>query len=496
MLSIPKRRKLVGGLEAHYYTTAETFEEDVLAEAISPFAAIEGVESPVVVLPDVSHKADRISPTGMTLATRGSIVPAAVPAANGSGVRMACLDLDETDLNQDRIARFLQVLSARIPIYGEDSPSLIRGRLRESDLHGIYRGGVPFLMERLGLEESIERIESGGRFPVEIESSEEFRRFVPDYFLEQGLHNFGILESGNHFIELQIVDEILNVDLARAAGLETGRAIVMIHDGSPASLVGQYFHPCRYAKARESERFEADKRAYHERFRGSSTGDSNPSEAGPDSRFFAPSSPYYSIEEGTPAHRRFMALMGMACNFGLANRAYLQHIVEDTLRTLFGRPEIRCRTLTDTLHDCVKRVEIDQQSFMVHRHGASEARPASTYGTDHPFSQTGQMLAIPGAPGRPSFLAAAVDTDPTWHSSNHGAGRKVDRGIARARFEEAASIAAVRESGAALLRGGLASFSGEHPEAYKEGAEVLGLAEEADILRGVARLRPVAIYKG
>ena len=486
----------MGGLETHYYTTPETFDDDVLGEAISPFAEIESVESPIVVLPDVSHKADRISPTGMTLATSGSIVPAAIPAANGSGVRLATLDLDESELNGDSIAHFLQLLAARIPIYGADSPALIRGRLREQDLLDIYRRGVKSLTDRLGIRESLECIESGGRFPIDIESPEEFRRTIPDYFFEQGLHNLGILESGNHFIEIQIVEKILDTELASAAGLEAGRAVVMIHDGSPASLVGQYFHPARYAKARESERFEEDKRAYHRRFSDRLPSSSEAGADFVDPRFFAPASPYYAIEDGTEAHGRFMNLMAMACNFSMANRAYLQHVVEGTLRSVLDRPDLQCRTVTDTLHDCVKRVEIAGQSFMVHRHGASEARPAESYPADHPFARTGQFLAIPGAPGRPSFLAAAADTDRSWHSANHGAGRKVDRNLARQRFEEETSVAAVRESGAALLRGGLANFSGEHPAAYKNGEEVLALAEQGKLVRGVARMRPVAIYKG
>ncbi len=486
----------MGGLETHYYTTAETFEDGALEEAISPFAEIEGVESPIVVLPDVSHKADRISATGMTLATKGAIIPAAIPAANGSGVRVAVLDLAGDELTPELMAAFLRLLAARIPIYGEDSPALIRGRLRDSDLLAIYRGGVEFLVDRLGIGESLERIESGGRFPIDLESPEDLRRTVPDYLFEQGLHNFGILESGNHFIEIQIVEEILDPELASSVGLEPGRVVVMIHDGSPASLVGQYFHPRRYAKTIESDRFEADKRAYHGRFSDDASCFSGAGSSPADPRFFAPASPYFSIEEGSEAHARFMSLMGMACNFGLANRAYLQHRVEDTLRSVMGRPDLSCQTLTDTLHDCVKRTRIAGQSFMVHRHGASEARPAESYARGHPFAETGQLLAIPGAPGRSSFLAAAADTDRTWHSANHGAGRRIDRAVARGQFREEVSVAAVRESGAALLRGGLASFSGEHPAAYKDGRAVLDLAERGRLVRGVARMRPVAIYKG
>lgn len=495
-MEFPNTRKIVGGLETHYYTSAETFEDEVLASTISLFGEIQEIESPIVVLPDVSHKADRISPTGMALATKGSIIPAALPAANGSGVRVGLLDIAGADLNADTITDFLRLLAARIPIYGEDSPALIRGRLREDDLLEIYRGGVGFLVDRLGIADSLERIESEGCFPIALESSAEVRRTVPDYLFEQGLHNFGILESGNHFIEIQIVEELLAPELAAAVGLETGRVVVMIHDGSPASLVAQYFHPLRYPKRQASERFEADKRAYHGRFSDAVSGLMGAGSDPIDARFFEPSSPHYAIEDGTQAHERFMNLMGMACNFGLANRSYLQHRVEETIRDVMGDPGLSCQTLTDTLHDCVKRTRIAGQSYMVHRHGASEARPAGTYRSGHPFAQTGQLLAIPGAPGRSSFLAAAAETDRTWHTANHGAGRRIDRAVARGRFEEEASVAAVRDSGATLLRGGLANFSGEHPAAYKDGREVLDLAEGGRLLRGVARMRPVAIYKG
>jgi tRNA-splicing ligase RtcB len=484
MARLPLIARFAQGREAHYFAPESVFKDPALETIVASFASTQDLESPLVVLPDVSHKADRISPTGMTLATRGTIVPAALPAANGSGVRVAVFELAAKDLGPDRLDRFLPLLAGRVPIYGEDSPSLIRGRLRESDLFEIYRGGARWLNERLGLDEDLERIESGGCLPLEMDALGELPRLLPDYFVEQGLYDFGILESGNHFIELQTIERIEAPPAAERHGLFEGQLVLMVHDGSPASLVAQYFQPRPYAKAREARRFEADKQAYHARF-------------GEDaSRYQAPASPWLAIEPDTPAHARFLTLMGCACNFGLANRAWLQHVVTTLLAELLGRPRLAGRILTDTLHDCVKRTRVGERELMVHRHGASEARPAESYPEGHPFARTGQLVGIPGAPGRASYLVAARDTRRTHYTANHGAGRRVDRSLARTRFDERATLEAVRASGARLLRSGLGRFAGENPAAYKDVDDVLSLASQAGLVEPVARLRPLAIYKG
>ena len=486
MSCLPLVGRFPGGLEAHYFTPESTFKDRSLEGAVGAFAALGEVLSPIAVLPDVSHKADRISPTGMALATEGAIVPAALPAANGSGVRVACFDLEAADLGDERLEQLLKLLGARVPIYGEDSPELIRGRLRESDLFEIYLGGAQWLAERLDLDEELDRIESRGRFPVDAEVSKDLGRFLPDYFVEQGLYDFGILESGNHFIELQAIERVEDREIAAIHGLREGQLVLMVHDGSPASLAAQYFHPRPYAKSRETERFESDKRAYHARFGKDAVS----------SRYFEPATPFYAIEVGTTDHARFLALMAFACNFGLANRAWLQSSVARSLAELLGDPGLRPRLLTDTLHDCARWTRIGDRELMIHRHGASEARPADAYAPGHAFARTGQLLGIPGAPGRASYLAAARNTAPTYYTANHGAGRSLDRSVARERFGEQETLEAVVSSGARLARRGLGRFAGENPVAYKDVDGVLGLAAEGGLLTPVARLCPLAIYKG
>ena len=418
------------------------------------------------------------------IASRSHILPAALPAANGSGIRVLAINFPAIDLTVEKLDLFLRLLALRVPIYGEDSPALLRPVLRDSDLLGIYSGGARWATERLQLADELQRVEADGVFSLP-ERDLKLTDF-PEFFVEQGRFNFGILEAGNHFIELQVVDQIRHPEIAAQHNLEIGQLLVMIHDGNPASLAAQYFIPSAYAKAKASRAFEKDKQNFH-----------RPLDHASRIAYFEPAPVYFGIERESSEAVRFNLLMAAACNFGLANRVQLGRAVIASLRDAFGTEHIEARLLTDTLHDCLREIDINGTSLLVHRHGATEARPASAYPAGHPFAETGQLVAMPGAPGRPSYLCAAqAGTRQTYYSANHGAGRLLDRGIARNTFTEDEAIGEVARSGANLLRKGLGKFAGEDPRAYKDVDSIAAFSEKADLVKRVAYLRPLAIYKG
>ncbi len=464
-----------------FFTGPEVKNDQDLTATLQAISQIDGVLSPICVLPDVSHKAERISPTGLVVASESFVFPSVLPAANGSGVRIATLTVEKDALTPSVCASFLKYLRLRVPIYGEDSPELIRGVLRDHELEKIYQEGAQFVNKRYQLEDDRLHLESGGCLPTTDTSIGN----LPEFFTEQGRFNFGILESGNHFIELQCIDAIDDHKQAERLGLQVGQVILMIHDGSPASLAAQYYHPNAYAKKADAVRFECDKRAYHQRCG-----------MGEQSAYFAPSAPFYGIAKGTAEYQRFMNLMGAACNFGFANRAYIQMQVTKALDEALNVAATQANTLTDTLHDCVKESQVAGRSLLVHRHGASEAREASTYSAAHPFSQSGQVFGVPGAPGRGSFIVSAHKTEKSFYCANHGAGRAIDRSKARNCFSEEEALASVSEHGVAFVKAGLSRFSGEHPKAYKDVNSVIEVATEHELLKPIARLKPIAIYKG
>jgi len=476
--------------EIHYYTDDSVVRDDSLFELCSNILSAPGAESPLIVLPDVSKKKERISPTGIALSSHTHIIPSAVPAANGSGIRVLKLDLSYEDINEDILETFLRILSLNVPIYGYDSPKLLRPILRKEDLMNIYAYGAKWAQERLNIDEDSEKIESLGRLGEISHADNRLSHNFPEYFINQGLYGFGILESGNHFIELQYVEKIIDKELAQFIGIEEKQIVVMIHDGNPATLAGQYYHPVPFSNKKDSATFEKDKYSYH--FEKNKTSNKSDRRC-----YFSPSTPYYSIEANSNEAERFMLLMNAACNYGFANRVALTRAVLDSIKHSFKIESINYELLTDTLHDCVKHTEINGSFTYVHRHGASEAQPASRFKTEHIFSKTGQVIGIPGSPGRHSLLCAAgIGTKNTFFTVNHGAGRKIDRGDARKRYNEEETYNEIRTSGASLLHTGLGKISGEIPFAYKNVEDVFEIAKNANLLNGIARLKPLAIYKG
>lgn len=474
----------------HYYADDGVIKDDSLFEICANILSASGVESPLIILPDISKKNERISPTGIALSSRSHIIPSAVPAANGSGVRVLKLEISYDDINKDILQTFLRMLSLSVPIYGYDSPKLLRPLLRKEDLMNIYAYGAKWAQERLNLEENHDNIESLGRLGGISHNDKRLHHNFPEYFIKQGLYGFGVLESGNHFIELQYIDKIIDEKLAKLIGVSERQIIVMIHDGNPATLAGQYYHPVPFSKKKDSAIFEKDKYIYH--FERNKT--SNKLER---LRYFSPSTPYYSIEANSDEAERYMLLMNAACNYGFANRVAITKAVLDSIKHSLRIEAIDYELLTDTLHDCVKHTEIDGNFTYVHRHGASEAQPTTRFNANHIFSKTGQVIGIPGSPGRHSLLCAAgIGTEKTFFTANHGAGRKIDRKDARKRYNEEETFNEILTSGALLFHAGLGNISGEMPFAYKNVEDVFKISKDANLLNGIASLKPIAIYKG
>jgi tRNA-splicing ligase RtcB len=192
-----------------------------------------------------------------------------------------------------------------------------------------------------------------------------------------------------------------------------------------------------------------------------------------------------------------MLLMNAACNYGFANRVAITRAVLDSVNNALRKDFINYELITDTLHDCVKETHINGKNVFIHRHGASEAQPKSNFNSDSIFSKTGQVVGIPGSPGRHSMICAADSgTAKTFFTVNHGAGRKLDRGEAQKKYTEDETYNEISISGASLMRRGLGDFSGESPFAYKDLSDVFDISNKSNLLNGIARLKPLAIYKG
>jgi tRNA-splicing ligase RtcB len=396
----------------------------------------------------------------------GVISPGGVGYDINCGVRLLRSDIIADEL-RPRLRELVEALYRDIPTgVGAGGPY----KFRKPELRRLLAEGAPALVEQgLARGEEIERTESGGCLAGADPDA------VSDEAIERGYDQCGTLGSGNHFGELQVVDEIYDVEAARALGLETGRVAFMIHSGSRGlghQVCQDYLKALRNAPAKYGIEL-------------------------PDRQLAC--APVES-EEG----RAYLAAMRAAANFAWCNRQLLATQAQRTVARFLGeRPEaLGLRQVYDVAHNIAKLerhvVEGRELAVCVHRKGATRAFPAGHPELPAPYRTIGQPVLIPGDMGRASHVLVGSEgaMAQAFGSTCHGAGRVLSRQAAlkRARGRRIADeLAAQGIIARARSREGLAE---EHSDAYKDVDDVVDCVAAAGLARKVARLRPIGVIKG
>jgi tRNA-splicing ligase RtcB len=301
---------------------------------------------------------------------------------------------------------------------------------------------------------------------------------VPSRALERGADQLGTLGSGNHFIEVQLIDEIYDESAARAFGLRRGEVTLMIHSGS-RGLGHQTCDETLHTLSRSYASFGPDYAAL------------------PDRQLAC--APIHS-EIG----QRYLGAMQAAANFAWANRQVMTGLAVQAVARALGIAEahVGARLLYDVCHNIAKFEEhiVDGESrkVLVHRKGATRAFGPGDPRVPEAYRDVGQPVMIPGDMGRYSFVLAgnskAMVT--TFGSSCHGAGRVLSRSAALKKAKGRRIDRELREQGIEVLSKGLRTLAEEMSEAYKDVQDVVDVIDGAGVSRKVARLRPLGVIKG
>jgi tRNA-splicing ligase RtcB len=289
---------------------------------------------------------------------------------------------------------------------------------------------------------------------------------------ERGLAQIGTLGSGNHFVEVEKVTEILDREVADALGMREGAVTLLIHTGSR----GFGYQVCDdYLKVmgRGMARYTIEL---------------------PDRQLACV--PVES-EEG----RAYLSAMAAAANFAWANRQAIQGLAEEALAQGMGvsAHRARLRLIYDVCHNVAKmeshRLGGAERRLCVHRKGATRAHVPR--GQKSPWS-FGQPVIVPGDMGTASYLCVGTEKslDETFGSTCHGAGRILSRTAARKKFGGRDLIRELRDDGITVMARGRGTLAEEMRGAYKDVAEVVETMEKAGISRRVARLEPIGVIKG
>jgi tRNA-splicing ligase RtcB len=345
---------------------------------------------------------------------------------------------------------------------------------------GVGRGGVWHLPDRAALRRLLEdgaryAVEAGHGVARDLERCEDRGAIggadaaaVSERAIERGLVQVGSLGSGNHFLEVQVVDEVYDEQAARAMGIGPGSVCVMIHCGSR----GLGHQVC----------------TDHVRTMGQAM-----------SRYAitVPDRQLACVPVRSREGEAYLGAMAASANFGRANRQLLSEAVRRTFETYLGTT---LDLVYDISHNLAKLEEHDvagrSRRLCVHRKGATRSLPPHHPDLPSDLADVGQPVFIPGTMGTASYVLAGVPDNPAFSTTAHGAGRVQSRHQA-AKNTSGKALRDQMERHGVLVRGtswrGLAE---EKPEAYKDIDAVAEVSDKAGLARKVARLVPVGVVKG
>ena len=437
-------------------------------QQVANVATLPGVVVASLAMPDIHWGYG--FPIGGVAATDieagGVISPGGVGYDINCGVRLLRTDIPAEDI-RPRIKPLVDQLFRDIPAgVGVGGPF----RFERKEMRNLLASGVRFLLGRgLASEEDILATESGGCLEgadPDAVSKEAYRR---------GADQCGTMGAGNHFGEIQFVDQIYDAPAAEAMGLEPGKVANMIHSGSRGlghqvcddSLKMLRNVPARYG-------------------------------------IELPDRQLVCAPVDSPQGRQYLGAMRAAANFAWANRQLLALQVRRTLERFLGAPAeaLGIRQVYDVAHNIAKieTHEVDGRSvkLCVHRKGATRA-----FAPGHPelpdaYRQLGQPVLIPGDMGTASYVLLGTEAamQQTFGSTCHGAGRVLSRHEAIRRASGRRIDKELAAAGVIARARGRTGLAEEQPDAYKDVDAVVACVASAGISRKVARLRPMGVIKG
>ncbi len=459
---IPKSEDML--VPGRIFTSEEMLpllQNDKALQQIRNVATLPGIERFSFGMPDI-HMGYGFPIGGVAaISLDGGVVsPGGVGSDINCGVRLLKTPLKYKDI-EGRIKILLSRLFTEIPT-GIGKTGKID--LSESELSNVLKHGSRWAVEKgYGLSEDLSHTEENG----------EMQGANPDALshraLKRGLKQLGTLGSGNHFLEIQVVDEIFDRNIAEVFGIDKGQITFMIHTGSR----GLGYQVCDdYAKG-----LIPKMKKY-----GIRVPDIQLACAPIDSR------------DG----RDYIAAMAGAANYAWANRQVIMHWSREVLAEVFDLTHRDLPLLYDVAHNIAKFEEHSDRDFLVHRKGATRAFGPGRKELPNVYLQTGQPVIIPGDMGTASYILAGTQgaMEDTFGSTCHGAGRVMSRSKALKTKRGEKVIQELAEKGIEIKAQGMRTVAEEMPEAYKSIDSVVDVVHSTGISRKIARLKPLGVIKG
>jgi tRNA-splicing ligase RtcB len=395
----------------------------------------------------------------------GVISPGGVGFDINCGVRCLKTNLTEDEV-RPKLKELVYALYNEVPAgVGSKGDIKISGK----DERRLLVDGSKWVVEHgYGRQEDLECTEEHGAVKGADPDS------VSERAYERGKNQSGTLGSGNHFLEVQAVDEIYDEHTASAFGVFIGQVTVMIHSGSR----GLGYQVCdEYSKS-----FIRCLEKYH---------------------IEVPDRQLACAPVNSPEGKAYLGAMRCAANYAWANRQCLMHLTREVFEKFFHKSpkDLGMDLVYDVAHNIAKiekyKIDGKEKLLCVHRKGATRAFAPGNSELPAKYKKTGQPVIIPGDMGRNSYLLVGTEkAEETFYSTCHGAGRRLSRSAAIKSCRGRSISRELEKKGIIVMSSGRETLAEEAPEAYKDVNEVVSVVTGAGISSKVCRMRPLGVIKG
>jgi tRNA-splicing ligase RtcB len=464
---VPRSARSGMNTDALIYTDEQLLENilgDLSIEQAMNVACLPGIVGRSLAMPDI-HQGYGF-PIGGVAATdsdRGVISPGGVGFDINCGVRLLGSTLDRDEVTP-KVRELVNQLFRDVPS-GTGSEGTVPCSF--SDLNDVLERGAARLIERgIGEPSDLEFCEESGAMRGADAGK------VSDRAKQRGRTQIGTLGSGNHFLEVQYVEKILEPEIAKAFGLHVNQVVVLIHCGSR----GLGHQVCTdFLKVMN--------------------------EAMPRYSISLPDRQLACVPLRSPEAKGYFAAMAAAANFAWANRQAITHFTRGAFRRIFG-DGAHLRAVYDVAHNMAKRehhhVDGEDREVIVHRKGATRSFPAGSPELPVRYKEAGQPVLIPGSMGTASWVLVGTDRamEETFGTVCHGAGRAMSRTAAKRGRDVRTETRKLEDQGILLRSETRDGILEEIPEAYNDVDAVVDVVHNAGLARKVARLRPMGVIKG
>ena len=429
----------------------------------SQMAVLPGIQKYACVMPD-GHQGYGFPIGGVAAldVETGGISPGGIGFDINCGVRLLATNLKKEQITP-KIKELLDELFKNVPA-GLGGSNI---RVDYEVLNQILNNGAKWAVKNgYGNQEDLDNCESHGVMETADASK------VSEKAKKRGRKQLATLGSGNHFLELQYVDEIFDSEIAKAFGFtDPGQVVVMIHCGSRG--LG---HQVCSDYLREMEKTFPDV-----------------VEKLPDKQLiYAPA--------GTKMCQDYLKAMSAAANFAWCNRHIIGHQTREVFKKLFPGAELR--TVYDVAHNICKVEEHDingmKKKVYLHRKGATRAFPPGHPELSEKYQKTGQPILLPGSMGTASYVLVGTDVGmaTTFGSTAHGAGRVMSRHAALQKYRGEQVKKDLEAQNISLKSASWKGVAEEAPGVYKDIEEVAKVSHEVGIGKKVVRVKPMGVIKG